>query len=148
MAFSPAPRSSLRVLLWLLGSLTVVGLIRLLRGFPSPAFADDALWKGGASWPPLTDEPEAVDLIDLTTPSAPRPGMADLVSHPDELVLDSISWVEPFEGDCPPGYPVKGKLASGIYHPPGGAAYERTRPDRCYRDEAAAAADGLRAAKR
>jgi hypothetical protein len=31
---------------------------------------------------------------------------------------------------------------------PGGANYERTKPDRCYRDEAAAEADGLRKAAR
>jgi hypothetical protein len=43
---------------------------------------------------------------------------------------------------------VKAKLASGIYHRPGGQSYERTRPDRCYRDGGAAEADGLRAAKR
>jgi hypothetical protein len=43
---------------------------------------------------------------------------------------------------------VKAKLASGIYHRPGGQSYDRTRPDRCYRDDAAAEGDGLRAAKR
>ena len=30
--------------------------------------------------------------------------------------------------------PVKAKLASGIYHVPGGGNYERTKPDRCYVD--------------
>jgi hypothetical protein len=42
---------------------------------------------------------------------------------------------------------VKGKLASGIFHVPGGANYDRTRPDRCYADAGAAEADGLRASK-
>jgi hypothetical protein len=45
-------------------------------------------------------------------------------------------------------HPVKAKLSSGIYHLPGGQNYERTKPDRCYVDAAAAEADGLRAAKR
>jgi hypothetical protein len=43
---------------------------------------------------------------------------------------------------------VKAKRTSGIYHVPGGVAYERTFPDRCYPNPAAAEADGFRAAKR
>jgi hypothetical protein len=39
-------------------------------------------------------------------------------------------------------------MASGIYHVPGGFNYARTKPDRCYRDVAAAEADGLRPSKR
>ncbi len=58
------------------------------------------------------------------------------------------AWVEPdADGGCPPGHPVKAKLASGIFHVPGGANYARTKPDRCYVDEAAAIADGLRPSK-
>ena len=49
---------------------------------------------------------------------------------------------------APPSHPVKGKLASKIYHLPGMLNYGRTNPDRCYPDAAAAEADGLRAAKR
>jgi hypothetical protein len=57
-------------------------------------------------------------------------------------------WVDPDGATCPPAHPVKAKLASGIYHLPGMTAYERTTPDRCYRDEEAAQADGLRKVKR
>lgn len=57
-------------------------------------------------------------------------------------------WVEPEDGACPASHPVKAKLASGIFHVPGGLSYERTRPDRCYLDADAATADGLRQAKR
>lgn len=57
-------------------------------------------------------------------------------------------WVEPEDGTCPASHPVKAKLASGIFHVPGGSSYERTRPDRCYLDADAAIADGLRQAKR
>jgi hypothetical protein len=57
-------------------------------------------------------------------------------------------WVDPDDGVCPTSHPVKAKLASGIYHRPGGQSYERTRADRCYRDSGTAEADGLRAAKR
>jgi hypothetical protein len=54
---------------------------------------------------------------------------------------------EPIDGECPDAFPVKGKLASGVYHVPGGLNYARTRPDRCYVDAAAAEADGLRPSK-
>jgi hypothetical protein len=58
-------------------------------------------------------------------------------------------WVEPTaDGTCPDTHPVKAKMASGIYHVPGGLNYPRTRPDRCYIDAAAAEADGLRPSKR
>lgn len=57
-------------------------------------------------------------------------------------------WVEPAGDLCPDSHPVKAKLASRIFHVPGAFAYPRTRPDRCYRDEAAAEADGFNKAKR
>ena len=58
------------------------------------------------------------------------------------------AWLEPVDGECPAGHPVKAKMTSGIYHLPGGLSYDRTHPDRCYQDAAAAEADGLRPAKR
>jgi len=58
------------------------------------------------------------------------------------------AWVEPVEGACPVSHPVKAKMSSGIFHVSGGLNYERTKPDRCYRDPAAAEADGLRRAVR
>lgn len=57
-------------------------------------------------------------------------------------------WVDPIEGVCPTTHPVKGKLASRIFHLPGMLNYARATPDRCYRDAPAAEADGLRPAKR
>ena len=52
------------------------------------------------------------------------------------------------DGHCPLTHPIKGKLTTGIYHQPGGFAYDRTKADRCYRDALSAESDGLRAAKR
>jgi hypothetical protein len=52
------------------------------------------------------------------------------------------------DGTCPPGYPIKAKVASHVYHVPGGSSYARTTPDRCYASGADAEADGFRAAKR
>jgi hypothetical protein len=51
------------------------------------------------------------------------------------------------DGSCPVSHPIKAKLGSGIFHVPGGANYERTKPDRCYADESAAISDGLRRSK-
>jgi hypothetical protein len=58
------------------------------------------------------------------------------------------AWVEPQGRVCPTTHPVKAKLRSAMFHLPGMGAYDRTIPDRCYRDEAAATADGLRRATR
>ena len=58
------------------------------------------------------------------------------------------AWVEPVGNACPASYPVKAKNSSRIYHVVGGVNYERTVPDRCYRDEAAAEADGFVKSKR
>jgi len=72
-------------------------------------------------------------------PPQPRPPIPAEIDRP---------WVEPVERACPTSHPVKAKLRSGIFHEPGGASYERTVPDRCYRDADAAEADGLRRAQR
>ena len=65
-----------------------------------------------------------------------------------DVERDASPWVEPAEsGACPAHHPVKAKLASGIFHEPGGANYTRTQPDRCYLSADAAVADGLRPSK-
>ncbi|HEV7721859.1 MAG TPA: hypothetical protein VGO60_11265 [Iamia sp.] len=79
-----------------------------------------------------------------------RPGPAPLAAGtmPVRTAEPAPIWVAPVDGACPDGFPIKAKETSGIYHHPGGLSYARTRPDRCYADEAAAEADGFRAAKR
>jgi hypothetical protein len=57
-------------------------------------------------------------------------------------------WVDPKGDLCPKTHPVKAKLASKIFQVTGNFAYDRTKPDRCYRDADAAEKDGFRAAKR
>lgn len=106
-----------------------------------------------APWPPLKTEPP-------TTEPAPTPPAPDLEPEPvaaadpapatpEPEAAGGDGWVEPGgDGECPDGYPIKAKLSSKIYHAPGQLNYERTSPDRCYASEAAAEADGLRAAKR
>ncbi|MDQ1429110.1 MAG: hypothetical protein QOK39_2586 [Acidimicrobiaceae bacterium] len=58
------------------------------------------------------------------------------------------AWLAPVEGACPPTHLIKAKAASGIYHLPGMANYQRTKPDRCYAEESVAEADGFTKAKR
>ncbi len=60
----------------------------------------------------------------------------------------AAAWVEPTGDACPASHPVKVKVRSGIYHVEGGRDYDRTTPDRCYANEAAAKRDGLRRSKR
>jgi hypothetical protein len=80
---------------------------------------------------------------------APEPDLDPWSTEPPvALQAQTAAWTEPVGGECPPTHPVKAKMTSGIFHVPGGAAYTRTKPDRCYLDAAAAEADGLRAAKR
>jgi hypothetical protein len=59
----------------------------------------------------------------------------------------AAAWVEPVDGVCPTSHPVKAKLKSKIFHVEGGRNYARTMPERCYRDPAAAEADGFRQSK-
>ena len=111
-----------------LGALTAVGY---------------AMWRAyerrkidtGVTWDPqpFPYPPEPHEAVPTPSPEAPK-------SEP--------SWLEADDGSCPASHPVKAKLASGIYHVPGGANYARTQPDRCYLSTEAAEADGLRPSKR
>lgn len=61
--------------------------------------------------------------------------------------------VPPQGFSCPIAQPIKGNFTtySGercIYHVPGGDFYGRTRPERCYLNEADAVKDGCRRSKR
>lgn len=103
------------------------------------AFAAIAYWL----WR-LVDEQQRTTTIDWVPQPFPSPPVP--VPHPREPA-DAVT-VSPDGDHCPASHPVKAKLSSGIYHLPGGRMYDRTIPDRCYRDAAAAEADGLRASKR
>ena len=87
-------------------------------------------------WPPLEPDPVL---------SEPKPSTQ---VHADPEAPTPVAWVEPNGDVCPTTHPVKAKLSSKIFHLPGGQMYDRSKPDRCYRDAAAAEADGLRQAKR
>lgn len=96
-----------------------------------------------------TDHPAGTTGAAPAPPAPPGPVPATGPARAVAAVADEPAWTDPDEaGDCPVSHPIKGKLRTGIFHPPGAFAYERTHADRCYRDAAAAEADGLRAAKR
>jgi len=120
---------------WALVAAAIATLIRVLR--PKPDFAAP---EGTAEWPPL-DLPGAESVDSAGSNGAAGDAAGDSAADSD--------WVESDpDGSCPEGFPVKLKLASGIYHVPGGLSYERTKPDRCYTDAAAAERDGFRQSRR
>jgi hypothetical protein len=123
-------RRSLRLLV-LLGA--IAGAVRAVRRrtIRPPSDVEDAVW------PPLADVDVAV---------APGPEHSPVRAPGGSQTPPE--WVEPQDGACPATHPVKAKVQSGIFHAPGSAFYERTRPDRCYRTVAAAEADGLRPPRR
>lgn len=82
--------------------------------------------------------------VDTPSPAAATPpGQAAGSDDPGER----RGWVDPVDGECPDGYPVKANDNSGIYHVPGGRFYGRTVPERCYARTDDAEADGYRASK-
>ena len=93
---------------------------------------------------PLQTPPEARRSTLSRLPATERP------AKPAEPAAKKTlpPWVAPEGGICPKTHPVKAKLSSGIFQVEGNAMYQRTNPDRCYQTPEAAAADGLRPAKR
>lgn len=105
----------------------------------------------------VPDEPSATVEAPVTAAPAKKAAVkkapakkaaAKKVAAKSAAAPSSAAWVDPEGSVCPTSHPVKAKLSSKVFHLPGQLAYERTHPDRCYVDEAAAEADGLRKAKR
>ena len=95
------------------------------------------------------DEPTAAPAKKAAAKKAPaKKAAAKKAATGGAASPGSGAWVDPDGNVCPTSHPVKAKLSSKVFHLPGQLAYERTHPDRCYLDEAAAEADGLRKAKR
>lgn len=98
----------------------------------------------GAEWPPLRRASDP-----FPTPDTPASASAPSASATATTVDASPEpWVEPAaDGSCPLTHPVKLKVASGIFHVPGGRFHDRTKADRCYSTAEAAEADGYRRSK-
>jgi hypothetical protein len=135
--------------------------LRRTLGIGLLAGAAYAVWRaieanrvaGESTWEP---QPFPFPPQPSTKSAAQRGNRAELASErtaaggvSPTAVSERDVWVQPgADGTCPATHPVKAKEASRIFHVPGGGSYERTVPDRCYRDAVAAEADGFRAAKR
>jgi hypothetical protein len=80
-------------------------------------------------------------------PGMPETDNVDLGYYDLELEV----WVDMPEAavlvtdrNCPEDFPIKGNLPSRIYHLPDQPTYERTIPEICFADEAAATLVGFR----
>ena len=153
-----------RLGLWLaVLSAAALGLKRLLAGRRAAPTGDG--WPADFATEPPSPRVPAARVVPVVEPDVveigdvEQPGEPELSTEPDEppaekapvkkaAAKSSGAWVDPDGDVCPTSHPVKAKLSSKIFHAPGQLAYERTHPDRCYVDEAAAEADGLRKAKR
>jgi hypothetical protein len=91
--------------------------------------------------PPAPSNPSPAEPVTATEPAAAQ-------APPPAPASGGEAWVAPTDGACPASHPVKAKMSSKIFHVEGGLNYQRTHPDRCYRDAAAAEADGLRKSAR
>jgi hypothetical protein len=108
------------------------------RAEPAPATGPVEAWPKLQPVPAAEDRPAAATTALQPDPEAPKAPAA----------VPAAGWIEATDGVCPTTHPVKAKLSSKIFHLPGMMNYDRTNPDRCYRDADAAEEDGLRAAKR
>lgn len=138
-----------RLLLFSVLAAVVVKAIRSLRGPEAPVFSSHpSAWDGR---PPESESPVRPEPVSPSGPAheaapEPKPRSEPVAEQPEPAT--GQTWVEPVDGACPVGFPVKAKARSGIYHEPGMLAYERTRADRCYASSEDARSDGFRAAKR
>ena len=113
-------------------------------------------------WPRLAPEPTAAPAAAVPASEEPAPdppaakaatkqttaAKKTTATKKQASAKKATAWVEPAGDVCPTSHPVKAKLSSKIFHLPGMLNYDRTKPDRCYRDGPAAEGDGLRPAKR
>lgn len=136
--------------------------VRRVLGAGAIAGAAYAVWRaieanrpeGDTDWEPqpfpFPPQPRATALADSApagsaappAEAAPAPKAASQRSTSAEPSLEST------DGSCPSSHPVKVARGSKVFHVPDGQMYDRTSADRCYRDPAAAEADGLRQSKR
>ena len=92
----------------------------------------------------LSDSPDAI--VGYYDPDADQwvEGIADIESG-EWIPVDAVRGTG--VRDCPPGFPVKGNLPSRVFHSPGQPDYDRTTPEVCFANEAAARDAGFRHAR-
>ena len=142
--------------------------VRRVLGAGALAGAAYAVWRaieanrpaGDTDWEPqpfpFPPQPRTADVTppgaaaapDVSPPEPPAPPAPVTMPRPSAPKVVSEPWVDADDGTCPTSHPVKVARASKVFHVPDGQMYERTSAERCYRDPAAAEADGLRRSKR
>jgi serine/threonine protein kinase len=113
--------------------------------------ANDGDDSGAAERPSTTAQNPGPTTQSTSAPQTSTPSTAapDLTSSPTTQVPDPLV-APPIGMDCPPDFPVKGNDSQSgefIYHLPGWEYYDRTRPERCFAEPAAAEAAGYRASE-
>lgn len=138
----------MRRVLLLLVLLSAAGFVALrLREQAAPAAAGDP-----PTWPPIPPRPDPAIVAAATTDHTADVDHTSATDHTTAVdrraPVVAATW-KPLnaDGTMPDGYPIKAKNQSMIFHVPGGRFYDRTRPERCYATEDAAAADGFRRSK-
>ena len=139
--------------------------VRRVLGAGAIAGAAYAVWRaieanrpaGDTDWEPQPFPfPPQPRTADVTNPRAaaesdvspPEPSAPVTVPSPAAPKVVPKPWIDASAGTCPTSHPVNVARTSKVFHVPGGQLYDRTTADRCYRDPAAAEADGLRQSKR
>lgn len=87
---------------------------------------------------PEFDDPEEEEDEEELLPQADEPGPIE-----DAESAKEPTWVKPVDGECPEGYPVKARFATGHFHVPGDRGYDKIVPDCCYPTPEDAEADGF-----
>ena len=133
-------------------------LLRRVLGVGVLAGAAYAVWRaieanrpaGDTDWEPqpfpFPPQPRAAEPGPSTAPTSKPPSKPTAATAPAKVAAETV--VESADGACPTSHPVKAASGSKVFHVPGGQMYDRTTAARCYRDAAAAEADGLRQSKR
>lgn len=105
---------------------------------------EDAQANGrGCLWAAPAPAPQPV------SPAAPAPAPVSVAPPASPQPAAVPGRVAPISrNQCPASHPIKGNRSSMIYHVPGGASYNQTNPEDCFRTEADAQAAGYRRALR
>lgn len=115
-------------------------------------------WRTSPAAPAPTEVAE-VDILASVAAVAPSPAPTTAPAAPTEAQAPTpgptSAGVAPTRDGCPAEAPIKGNIVGRgdndgerIYHIPGGASYDRTKPERCFPTEEAAQQAGFRKAER
>ncbi|WP_052460570.1 cell wall-binding repeat-containing protein [Microbacterium gorillae] len=114
------------------------------------SWAADGATIGGAKGATLTVPASAAGKRLTVTVRGSNPGYVSVTrtSGPSAMIGTPDRTSPLPDWSCPSWAPIKGNADSMLYHVPGGAFYDRTKPEECFATEAAARAAGYTRSKR